>query len=144
MEVIRNIAESFDPMAKLTIDTPCKHEDEAIPILDLKVKINTAQNNRIDYEFYEKPTRNEKVIMANAAMSAKSMRTILTQECMRRLRNTNIEVGENVQRKHLNRYMLKLKNSGHSVRYRKQMLDSATKGFDQMVQDDKNGTMPLF
>ena len=97
------------------------HEDEAIPILDLKVKINTAQNNRIDYEFYEKPTRNEKVIMANAAMSAKSMRTILTQECMRRLRNTNIELGENVQRQHLNRYMLKLKNSGHSVRYRKQI-----------------------
>ena len=56
---------------------------------------------------------------------------------MRRLRNTNIELGENVQRKHLNRYMLKLKNSGYSVRYRKQILDSATKGFDQMVQDDK-------
>ena len=82
--------------------------------------------------------------MANAAMSAKSIRTILTQECMRRLRNTNVEMGEEIQKKHLNKFMLKLKNSGHSVQYRKQILDSAIKGFEKMLEEDKNGTKPLF
>ena len=82
--------------------------------------------------------------MANAAMSAKSIRTILTQECMRRLRNTNVELGEEIQQKHLDRFMLKLKNSGHSVQYRKQILDSAIKGFEKMLEEDKAGTKPLF
>ena len=144
MEIIKDIAETIDPMIKLTIDTPCTHENRAIPILDLEVKINANEDNRIDYQFYEKPTKNEKVLMANAAMSAKAIRTILTQECMRRLRNTNIEMGEDIQKKHLNMFMLKLTNSGHSVQYRKQILDSAIKGFDKMLEEDKNGTKPLF
>ena len=82
--------------------------------------------------------------MANAAMSAKSMRTILTQECLRRLRNTNVELGVEAQRKHLNNFMLKLKNSGHTMNYRKQILDSALNGFEKMLMEDKNGTKPLF
>ena len=109
MEIIRDIAETIDPMIKLTIDTPCNHDGRAIPILDLEVNINADEDNRIDYQFYEKPTKNEKVLMANAAMSAKSIRTILTQECMRRLRNTNLEMGEEIQKKQLDRFMLKLK-----------------------------------
>ena len=40
--------------------------------------------------------------------------------------------------------MMKLKNSGHSVQYRKQILDSAMKGFKKMLEEDKNGTKPLF
>jgi hypothetical protein len=144
MEVIKEIAESIDPMIKLTIDTPCNYEDDAIAILDLKVSINAEEHNRIDYQFYEKPTKNEKVLLADAAMSAKQMRTILTQECLRRLRNTSMEMGEEVQRKHLNKFMLKLKNSGHSPQYRKQILDSALKAFETMVREDKNGSKPLF
>ena len=55
----------------------------------------------------------------------------MTQECLRRLRNTSMEMGEEVQRKHLNKFMLKLKNSGHSPQYRKQILDSALKAFER-------------
>ena len=144
MEIIRSIAETISPMIKLTIDTPCNHTSGAIPILDIEAKMNYAENNRIDYEFYQKPTRNEKTILANAAMSAKDKRTILTQECIRRLRNTNVELGEEVQRKHLNRFMLTLKKSGHSTSYRKQILDSAFNGFNKMLEEDRMGTKPLF
>ena len=63
---------------------------------------------------------------------------------MRRLRNTSVEMGGEIQRQHLDRFMLKLKNLGHSVQYRKQILDSAIKGFDKMLEEDKNGTKPLF
>ena len=144
MEIIREIAESIDPMIKLTVDTPCNYEGGAIPILDLEVSINPEENNRIDYQFFEKPTKSDKVLLANAAMSAKAMRTILTQECLRRLRNTNVQLGEEVQKKHLNNYMLKLKNSGHSLKYRKEILDSALNGFEKMLIEDRNGTKPLF
>ena len=144
MEIIKEIAESIDPMIRLTVDTPCKHKGNYIPILDLKVSMNTKENNRIDYQFFEKPTNNKRGLLANAAMSAKSMRTILTQEGLRRLRNTSLHLGKEVQEKHLNDFMLKLKNSGHSVKFRKQILDSILKAFDKILLEDKKGTKPLF
>ena len=52
--------------------------------------------------------------LANSALSYSSKRTILTQECLRRLRNTKIERGPEVQKMHLDQFMLKLKNSGYS------------------------------
>ena len=79
-------------MVKLTTDTACNYKDEAIPILDLMVSVNNEENNRIDYQFYEKPTRSKQVLIADAAMSAKAKRNILTQEGLRRLRNTIVEL----------------------------------------------------
>jgi hypothetical protein len=98
----------------------------------------------MDYEFYEKPTRNQRVILEDAALPSRQKRTILTQECLRRLRNTKLELGEEVQGKHLNEFMLKLKNSGYSTKYRTEILDSALTAFEKMVKEDKAGTKPLF
>ena len=66
----------------------------------------------MDYEFYEKPTKNNRVILADAALPTNQKRTILTQECLRRLRNTKLELGEGINVKHLNDFMLKLKKIG--------------------------------
>ena len=101
-------------------------------------------NNRIDYEFYEKPTKNSIVILADSAINFSAKRTILTQECVRRLRNTKIELGENCRNKHLNNLMVKVKNSGYSAKFRKEIVDSSLKAFDKMIEEDKNGTKPLF
>lgn len=116
----------------------------AIAILDLEVNVNKEEQNRIDFEFYEKPSKNKRVILDSAALLSKQKRTILTQECLRRLRNTKVELGRETQIKHLNNYMLKLKNSGYSVKYRTEILDSAWKAFEKMLKDDQEGTKPLF
>ena len=125
MEVIRQVAEQVDPMIKFTIDVPSYHEDNKIPVLDLKIKMNKEMVNRIDYEFYEKPTKNPKNLLAESAINSSTKRTILTQECLRRIRNTKIEIGEGVRNEHLNRFMIKMKNSGYSQNYRIQILNSA-------------------
>ena len=100
--------------------------------------------NRIDFEFFEKPTRNPKLILAESAINNNSKRTILTQECLRRLRNTKIELGEGVKNEHLTRFMLKMKNSGYTQNFRTQILKSALNAFEKMVQEDKIGTKPLY
>ena len=82
--------------------------------------------------------------MADSALSIAKKRTILTQECLRRLRNTKIELGPVVQRKYLNQFMLTLKNSGYSKKFRKEVLDSSLKAFQKMIEDDRNGTKPLY
>ena len=52
MEVLKDISEDVDEMFKFTIDTPCNYEDGLMLALDIKVCINEAKNNRIDYEFH--------------------------------------------------------------------------------------------
>ena len=144
MEVIRDIAGSVDSMISFTYDIPGNYSDGKMPALDLTISINQAQCNRAEYEFYEKPTKNSRVILANSALSSASKRTILTQECLRRLRNTKVELSEEVKMKHLNDFMLKLKNSGYNRKYRAEILDSAFKAFEKMLEDDRKNVKPLF
>ena len=135
---------SVDNMITFTHDTSCNYPDKKMPALDIKVNVNQEMKNRIDYEFYEKPTKNPRVLLASSAISSASKRTILTQECLRRMRNTKVELGEQCLNKHLNDFMVKLKNSGYNEKYRKEILDSACKGFQKMLEDDIKGVKPLF
>ena len=144
MEVIVDIAESIDDIVKFTVDMPSKQENGKIAILDIEANINKKEGNRVDFEFYEKPSRNKRVILEDAALPSQQKRTILTQECLRRLRNTKIELGKETQVKHLNNFMLKLKNSGYSVKYRRAILKSAFHAFNNMCKDDQSGVKPLY
>ena len=112
--------------------------------LDVKVSVNCMENNRIDFEFFEKPTKNPRVILVDSAMSLAQKRTILTQECLRRLRNTKIALGVETQKIHLDKFMLKLKNSGYSQKFRTEILDSGLKAFQKMVDEDKSGIKPMY
>ena len=90
------------------------------------------------------PQKNKKVILSDAALTSQQKRTILTQECLRRLRNTQTELGKEVREKHLNNFMVKMKNSGYGALYRKQILDSAHKAFEEMVRADLLGEKPFY
>ena len=144
MNVIREIANTIDPMIQFTIDTPGSHENKMLPILDIQACINSSEQNRLDYQFYEKPTKNKKVILFDSAIPSKQKRTILTQECLRRMRNTKVELGSEIQNKHLSEFMMKLKKSGYPSKYRIEILDSAQKAFEKMVKDDKENIKPLY
>ena len=144
MEVIVEIANKIDPMFQFTYDVPSNHIHRKIAILDVEANINIEENNRLDFQFYEKPTKHKKVMLFDTALPAKQKRTVLTQECLRRLRNTKMELGTAVQNHHLNEFMVKLKNSGYSQNYRIQILDSAQKAYEKMVNDDKNEIKPMY
>ena len=40
--------------------------------------------------------------------------------------------------------MIKLKDSGYNRKFRREILDSALHAFNKMVEEDKNGTKPLY
>ena len=144
MDIIQELANSIDPMIKLTVETPCNFQDGKLPVLDVKVNINEKENCRIDFEFFEKETKYPKVILADSALSFSKKRTILTQEGLRRLRNTKIELGVEVQRAHLNKFMLKLKNSGYNYKFRTEISDSILKAHQKIVEDDLKGIKPMY
>ena len=144
MEVIVEIAQSIDGMIKFTYDIPDNHKNKKLPVLDVTVNVNKKEENRVDFEFFEKPTRNKKVILENSALPANQKRTILTQECLRRLLNTKIELGEDVRKEHLNNFMLKLKNSGYNTKFRTEILDSALLAYEKIIAADRAGTKPIY
>ena len=69
MEIVQIVANSINPMIKLTVETPCNFKDGKMPVLDIKVRINDKEENRIDFEHFEKPTKNPRVILASSAFS---------------------------------------------------------------------------
>ena len=71
MEIIKEIAESIDDIVKFSVDLPSNHTNEKIAILDLEVNVNKEEQNRIDFEFYEKPSKNKRVILEDAALPSK-------------------------------------------------------------------------
>ena len=48
------------------------------------------------------------------------------------------------QRKHLNKFMIKLKNSGYGEKFRKEVLDSILKAYQKMREDDISGVKPMY
>ena len=144
MEIIVEIAQSIDGIIKFTYDIPENHTSGKLPVLDVNVNINNKEENRVDFQFFEKPTKNKRVILETSALPANQKRTILTQECLRRLLNTKIELGEEVRKEHLNNFMLKLKNSGYATKYRTEILDSALTAYDKITSEDKAGTKPMY
>ena len=92
-EILKEIAEEVDPMLKFTIDTPSNHEDKKLPVLDIKVDINLKENQRLDYEFFEKPTKHPKVVLANSALSMEQKRTILPKNASESLETRKLSLG---------------------------------------------------
>ena len=62
-------------MIKWTTDIPSSHEDKKVAVLDLKVNMNKVMVNRIDYELFEKPTKNPTILMAYLSWKWKWMVT---------------------------------------------------------------------
>ena len=60
MEVVREVADSIDEMIKFTVDYPGNHKSGKMPVLDVEAAINKEKENKIEFEFYEKPTKKQK------------------------------------------------------------------------------------
>ena len=142
MKILNEIADSIHPMIKFTSDVPSNHQDGLLPVLDLKVKL--TKENMIHYEFYEKVTKNPKVLLASSAFPWHSKRNIMVNEALRRLRNTAAELGPALQNQHLNQFMLKLKDSGYSEAFRVSVVKQAKQIYAKQLEQDRLGVKPLF
>ena len=53
-------------------------------------------------------------------------------------------MGKDVQTKHLDSFMVKMKHSGYTARYRKQIVDSTYKAWDILLKVFESGEKPLY
>ena len=142
METICKVANHIEPMIQFTYDIPMSYQDSKLPVLDVKIWLDN--NGEAYYEFFEKLTKNDKVILASSAIPRRQKISILTAEAVRRLRNTSRKLGSSVQNKHLNNFTVKLKDSGYSAQDRKVIIKNAKKIFQSQCEKDEKGIKPLF
>ena len=96
MALIEQVGNDIHPSIQREIDYPSKHQGGKLPILDLKVWVESREKKTerqvgkvsvIMYEFHSKCMASKAVINARSALSWSTKRTVLTQEVLRVLMN---------------------------------------------------------
>ena len=99
---------------------------------------------QIFFEFYTKPMKPQRTILASSANPEQQKRTTLTQECIRRLRNTRKQLSCVRKQEILSDYMQVLKNSGYQNTFRKEILKAGLHGYNKILEADELGKKPLY
>ena len=142
VRVLTEVADSILDMISFTSDIPSNHSDGMLPVLDIKVKLDF--NNEVVFDYFEKPTKTDQVILASSALSWRQKKDIHTNELIRRLRNTSAKLGESAQNHHLNCYMIRLKDAGYSSQFREMVVTRAKAIYRAQVENDQKGIKPLY
>ena len=137
MRVVQEMAESCSSWMKFTMDCEDANIDKKVPMLDIKVW--REGNNKIKHEFYEKPMTSDFVMMKRSAMSQGTKITTLTQEVIRRERNTGRNTKLTDRVKELDKFMYKMKRSGYSEIERKEVLEAGLVGYYKKVKRELDG-----
>ena len=124
MTLIKQIGNDIHPSIQPEVDYPSKHQDGNLPILDLKVWIETKEKKTekrydkasvIMYEFHTKSVPASKaVINARSALNWNTKRTVLTQEVLRVLLNCSRLLPWERVVENVNEMVLRMQYSGYS------------------------------
>ena len=140
MVLIKQVGNDIHPSIQLEVDYPSKHQDGKLPILDLKVWVESRKKKRegqvgkvsvITYEFQSKCMAAKAVINARPALSWSTKRTVLTQAVLRVLMNRSKLLPWERVVENVNEMVLRMQYSGYSRKFRYEVVDSALKALKQ-------------
>ena len=81
---------------------------------------------------------------ARSALPSKTKRTIHTQEILRILRNCSRQLPFEVARTHVEEYVMRMQYSGYDREFRAQVVESAVKAYERILEKDRRGEEPLY
>ena len=114
-----------------------------MPLLDLKIRVDT--DNTIDFQFYSKPCSSKFVMLKSSAMPARVKMASLTQEVVRRLRNTRATLPwPEHHAKILTTFNRKMARSGYGEGYREQVTKAGVVGYEKQLEASRAGVKPLY
>ena len=127
---------------KFTIETKNDFEDGKLPTLDINLFI--TEENRIGFNFYEKPTVSNLAILKRSALPENGKIQSLSNEVVRRL--LNIKEGEKPEFKGavLDRYAVKLLTSGYDIEQVGRIILGGVRGFENKKKRCKQEKRPLY
>ena len=139
--VIQSIANSICPSIQMEIDYPSRHEHGWMPLLNLQVR--DKDDNSIDYKWYGKKVSNPLLMMSSSALSEKVKTNSLVQMAITRLSNTRRTLPWKVSADILTGFSLRMKWSGYSAAFRKEVIYAAVTGYERILEKVDKGERPL-
>ena len=116
---------------KFTTETCEDFKNWRLPTLDMEIWV---ENRKLMYNFWEKPMVRNQTIHKESALPENSKIASLTQEVIRRMRNTSELVGNNERIKHLNNFTQKLRNSGYSMEQAERIIWAGVRGYQSALE----------
>ena len=90
MERVLEKANSIKEWLQFTGVTVGPHDGDLVPMLDTSLRVDhNKEGETVIYRFYEKPCASNMVIMAQSAMPSRTKFQTLSNEVIRRLRNSD-------------------------------------------------------
>ena len=134
--VLKDIMNSILPNMEFTTETCNDFESNTLPTLDTQLWI---RNGKVNYSYYEKPTTNKQVLNKKSAMSENGKIASLSQELIRRLKNTDLSLPQNNKDDIINMYCRKMVTSGYTRSQIHRIITAGLRGFDKMVLRQAKG-----
>ena len=116
---VREIGDSIHNSIQLEADYPSRYPDQKVPILDIKVWVDTE--GRVMHEYYSKAVSSKSVIDEKSAMPFKDRRTVLTQDLLRVILRCSPDLPWSEKKKHIEEYVLRMQFSGYCEKVRKEV-----------------------
>ena len=96
------------------------------------------------FSFYEKPMRSPYTIHQESAMGEQCKITTLTQEVIRRMRNTSREADQKERDSILTKFAVKMYRSGYREEKRREILVAGLKGYEKQLDMEDRGVRSLY
>ena len=145
MRFIQSVANSIHRSIQVEVDYPSRYADKKMPILDLKVWVETDGTvSKIIHEHYMKDVSSKSVTFADSAMPWSNKRTILTQEGLRMLLNCSRELPWKQKAGHLSHLTARMQYSGYDKQFRHEVISSSISAYRVLRTEETEGRRPLY
>ena len=124
--ILKEVGDSICPFIKVSVDCPSNHEDGFLPILDLKTRIVM---NKVEYRFFKKKMSNRMTIMASSELPPNVKRATMTNEVLRRLRNTKRGLPWSVFADIISEFSNDMRHMGYGESFRAKVIQAALTGY---------------
>ena len=147
MREIRKMSNSVLPFVNFKEEVASDCQDGKVPMLDFQVwrqeypdkDREGGKRTEIHYEFFEKPVATKLVLMEKNALPHRMKITTLTQEIIRRMKNTSRTIGKKRRAVILTNFMKKIMKYGYGAKTRRNVAIAGLKGYYRMVKTEEEG-----
>ena len=121
---------NIEDYLKFTAEVGEEYEGGWLPTLDMEIRI--TGKNEVVYRQYEKPVSSKRTVQRTSAMGENIKHQILSQDMIRRLKNTSESLGGAAKVRAVDQYSQKLRNSGYMRDQIARIITNGVKGYEGM------------
>ena len=144
MKILKEMGDDIHPSIQLEYECPSMHADKKMPVLDVKMWVETGERNKLLHEYYQKTVASKMVVHARSSLPWNTKRTVLTQEVLRILLRCSPELPWSTVKGHVETYMKRMQFAGYTPKFKGEVVRSAMKAYRKLVDMERQGVQPLY